>query len=88
MWIVIGPSFVFDASSDDPDASWKSSTIVVRSNRDRGVIEPRSRRDRAAIVERSMRNQLHDHHTGFREDLQRDRLPIDTRAGHDCGRLR
>ena len=32
----------FDASSDDPDASWKNSTIAVRSNRDRGAIEPRS----------------------------------------------
>ena len=42
MWIAIGPSFVFDASSDDPDASWKNSTITVRSNRDRGAIEPRS----------------------------------------------
>ena len=32
----------FDASSDDPDALWKNSTIAVRSNRDRGAIEPRS----------------------------------------------
>ena len=32
----------FDASSDDPEASWKNSTIAVRSNRDRGAIESRS----------------------------------------------
>ena len=28
--------------SDDGEDSWKKSTIVARSNRDRGVIEPRS----------------------------------------------
>ena len=30
------------SSSDGPEDSWKNSTIAVRSNRDRGAIEPRS----------------------------------------------
>ena len=62
------------------------SRCLVEELHDRSPIEPRSRRDRAAIVERSMRNQLHDRQTGCREDLQRDRRPIDARSGHDRGR--
>ena len=30
------------ASTDGIDASWKNTTIAVRSNRDRGAIEPQS----------------------------------------------
>ena len=39
-----------DMRSDDWELSWRNSMIVVRSNRDRGAIEPRSWCDRAAIV--------------------------------------
>ena len=38
------------SSSDGGGASWKNSTIAVRSNCDRGVIEPRSGNLRKAIV--------------------------------------
>ena len=31
-----------EAQSDGVEGSWKNSTIAVRSNRDRGAIEPRS----------------------------------------------
>ena len=48
------------ASTDGIDASWKNTTIAVRSNRDRGPIEPRSQRDRAAIVDLSPWNRVHD----------------------------
>ena len=37
-WIVLS----LDVSSDGSEVSWKNSTITVRSNRDRGTIEPRS----------------------------------------------
>ena len=39
-----------DMRSNDWEDSWKNSTIVVRSNRDRNAIQPRSQCDRAAIV--------------------------------------
>ena len=75
MWIAIGPSIIFDASSDDPDASWKNSTIVVRSNRDRGAIEPRSWSVRCGI-----------NSTIVRQVFVRICSEIDARSGHDCGR--
>ena len=79
--IAIGSSIVFDASSDGPDALWKNSSIAVRSNRDRGTIEPRSWSVRGGINSTIVRQ-------CFREDLQRDRRPIDARSGHDRGRSR
>ena len=79
VWIAIGPSIVFDASSDGPDASWKNTTIAIRSNRDRRIIEPRSWSVRCGINSTIVRH-------CFREDLQRDGRPIDPRSGHDCGR--
>ena len=40
----------FDISSDDPDTSWKNSTIAARSNRDCGAIDPRSKSERGGIA--------------------------------------
>ena len=42
--------------SDGPNDSWKNSTIAVRSNRDRGAIEPR-------VAHHSSWKHLHDHRT-------------------------
>ena len=84
MWITIGPSIVFYASSDDPNASWKNSTIAVRSNCDRGAIEPRSWSVRCGI-----------NSTIVRQVFVRICSEIDAQSTHDqativvdCGRSR
>ena len=41
-----------DVSSDGSEVSWKNSTIALRSNRDRGTIEPRSGSFRGRIASR------------------------------------
>ena len=75
--------------SDGQDDSRKNSTIVVRSNCDRGAIELRSRRDRAAIVDLSSRNHLHNHQTTFigesRSRSWPDRGSIVARSRRDRG---
>ena len=43
-----------DVSSDGSEVSWKNSTIAVRSNRDRGMIEPRSASFRGGIASRQL----------------------------------
>ena len=47
--------------SDGANASWKNSTIAVRSNRDRAAITARSGRDRTSFIAES----IHDRPTTF-----------------------
>ena len=60
-----GDAWSVGFQSDGGEVSWKNSTIAVRSNRDRGAIEPRSwifhRGITSTIIgRRSLKHQYHD----------------------------
>ena len=63
-------------ASDGREASWKNSTIAVRSNRDRGAIEPRSGSLREAIVSKRSENDRRLTRTSIEARSWPDRGPI------------
>ena len=65
--------------SDGREASWKNSTIAIRSNRDRGAIEQRSGSLRDAIVSNRSENDRRLTRTSIVARLWPDRGPI---VGH------
>ena len=65
-----------EAPSDGREDSWKNSTIAVRSNRDRGAIEPR-----LWIFHRGITS------TRSHGDRVRPRIMIDTRSWPDRGAI-
>ena len=74
--IAIRPPTHLKIQSDGVEDSWKNTTIAVRSNRDRGAIEPRSWILHCGIDSMIVIR-------CFLEDRQHDRRTIDPRSGHD-----
>ena len=64
--------------SDDWEDSWKKSTIVVRSNCDRGAIEPRS-----SLFHRGINATIHG--ARFQLKMAGEKSTIEARSPHDRG---
>ena len=88
VWIVItinlhptvGIVITIRSSSDGSEYRWKNGSIVARSNRDRGAIEPRSCSFSGGIAPRRPNDNRQSTTTKIRARSRRDRGPIVARS--------